>query len=1002
MARQKRNGSSIMKKMILPMLLILLIQAGLFMGIIFYGGTMEKLNRNSFTILNERVINRKNYIQNEMIQRWSNFGDSVSAVNSMVSQVLQQQGIGVDGIQGNSKVSKEILKQASQNLVYLLRRQSVTGAFLVLNGQDNPSQTFDCSKSGIYIRDLEALSSSQDNSDLMFERGPAAIPQALGITMDNNWMPQFQFSSALTEQSYDFFYKPFRAALQYPEMDYSDLGYWSRPFQLSKDDSSIITYSVPLICDGVPYGVLGIEVSLDFLNKLLPYEEIADNRAGSYLLAIDSDDDLCFENLLSSGSAFQQIFGEQGKLQFKPENMYQDSYQFANEGNGAKKLYGSIQYFNLYNSNTPFQADRWALIGVVDCNNLLGFSQKMQLSIYLAIGFSVLIGLIMIIILSRIVTKPITSLVKKVKESNPHFPVKFGKTEISEVDELATAVENLSYSVAESASKLSRIIEMSSVLIGAFECDHETGKTTYTRRLFDILGMKDDYENNGYISNEIFHKKITAVEEMYTLESEQDGIYILNFCQNHQEKKWVRLKLVEDEHKTLGVVEDITQQMLEKKKIEYERDYDLLTNLFNRRAFYSALIHLFSEPEQLKIGAMIMFDLDNLKYINDTYGHDYGDHYIRYIASILKKHSPKLSLLSRMSGDEFYLFIYGYENRDGVFSIIEDIKAAINKTVFPLPDAPSFRVRASAGIAWYPDDSSSYEQLIRYADFAMYTVKNTEKGGVRQFDIEEYRKDSYLLQNKEDLNKLIDQKLIEYYFQPIVAVATGEIFAYEALMRSKIETLKSPFEILTLARSQSMLYHIEKLTWFQAMQAFVDCVEDDLVPARCKIFINSIANQIMSVNDIVQFAKIYQQYLDRIVVELTEQEKQKDSFVKIKQEWALQWNVQIALDDFGSGYNGEAMLLSIKPHFVKIDMSIVRDIDIDKNRQEILKNLLSYAKEREIKVIAEGVETRTEMEALINYGVDYLQGFYIGMPNPVPQKIDQHILDEMAQIRSMR
>ena len=113
---------------------------------------------------------------------------------------------------------------------------------------------------------------------------------------------------------------------------------------------------------------------------------------------------------------------------------------------------------------------------------------------------------------------------------------------------------------------------------------------------------------------------------------------------------WVRLKLIDSEQHMLGIAEDVTQEMVEKQKIEYERDYDLLTNLLNRRAFHSRMRQLFQNRGRMKVAALIMMDLDNLKYINDTFGHDYGDQYIRAAANALRIGSPENAVISRMSG----------------------------------------------------------------------------------------------------------------------------------------------------------------------------------------------------------------------------------------------------------------------------------------------------------------------------------------------------------------
>ena len=144
-----------------------------------------------------------------------------------------------------------------------------------------------------------------------------------------------------------------------------------------------------------------------------------------------------------------------------------------------------------------------------------------------------------------------------------------------------------------------------------------------------------------------------------------------------------------------------------------------------------------------------------------------------------------------MSGDEFYVFFHGYSRREDIRALIDQLKTAVHEAILPLPDDDSFHMRASAGVAWYPEDAQDYEQLIRFADFAMYTVKHTTKGEFSEFNMADYEKDAYLLHKKEELNKLIDQRLVDYHFQPIVSTATGDVFAYEALMRSRMDGLKT-------------------------------------------------------------------------------------------------------------------------------------------------------------------------------------------------------------------
>ena len=300
----------------------------------------------------------------------------------------------------------------------------------------------------------------------------------------------------------------------------------------------------------------------------------------------------------------------------------------------------------------------------------------------------------------------------------------------------------------------------------------------------------------------------------------------------------------------------------------------------------------------------------------------------------------------------------------------------MNECVWKLPDGSFSKLRATTGVAWYPNDAIELTSLTKYADFAMYRMKHTQKGSLYFFDQEEYENDAYLLQAKEDLNKLIDQEMVAYQFQPIVDAHTGEVYAYEALMRSKLAAFMNPLDILRIARAQSKLYFIEHLTFFKAMEDYVKQPGYE----KYRLFINTIANQVLTAEDIAEFSAKYSDYLPNLVLEITEAEKLEDRPAKEKRRLVDEWHAKIAVDDYGTGYNGESVLLQVEPDLIKIDRSIVHNISFDENRQILLQNIISYCKENHILIIAEGIENELEMKTLINAGVDYMQGFYLAQP----------------------
>lgn len=944
------------------MIMVLFIQVLLFSIAIFGGQTIQRLSAEHFNILDSRVLLRKNYIEDEMFR----YRSGLTGFEKYI-----QQEVKALGIENDLSLIPKLLENVIDPMVVTLRQSRATEIFIILEGEKNHE--------GIHLRDLDPSFNAIDNSDILFERGPVDMARKIGVSLDSQWAHNFQLSKE--DEASDFYYKPYLAAKSYSHMGAQDLGYWSSPFRLSQNDIEIITHSIPLINeDGEPYGVIGVGLTVDYLSKKLHYDELAKNKQGAYLLSMSNKEEKTFRKIVSSGPMYKRLVGTQTNLLEKKghKNIY------IVEGNEkiAGDVYASVQDLSLYNVNTPFEHDQWSLTGLIKKNTLFQPIKKIERSIFISLFISLFLGILVTYVVARWFMEPMNDLMEKVEKSSPSNPFVRTKTNILEIDELGFAIETLNNKVAASGSKLSQIISMVKVPIGAFEYISHEEKVFCTNTLFNVLGIQKE-ESINYIKTSDFKAIINRVKE----KPEVDFQDVYRYEKEKGKTCWIRLITQELDGKTLGVIEDVTEDIIWKRRLEYERDHDTLTQLFNRRAF-EALARRKMKEECLDHCAFVMWDLDNLKYINDTYGHDFGDRYIQKAASVLNEFTIYNAIVGRMSGDEFYTFIYGYTNKEKIKQRIQEIHASLYNTLLTMPDEETVRIRASAGIAWYPDDSTDYHELVRYADFAMYEMKNKDKGNIGEFNRDTYKRDSILLHGKEELNHFIDQELVKYAFQPIVDVKTGDIFAYEALMRPQTKKLSSPLDVIRLAQSQSKLYEIEKLTLFKTMEAF-EKHKDHFGDA--KIFINSIPNYVLSNKDIAIFEERFTNYLNRIVIEITEYEQSHEECTRIKQETIARWGSHLALDDFGSGYNSEIALLILSPKFIKIDMSIVRGIDIDENRQKLLSNIISYAQNRKIKIIAEGIESKAEMNTLIEFGVDYMQGYYLGRPQFIPQQLNPKI-----------
>lgn len=996
--RIRLHRNSILYRVLALMFGTLLVMFSILYGVIFFGGVTEQLRQNSFDILGERVTNRENNLESDMLRRWANVEDSASFVEESVNAVLVRNQAQSTALTVGSTLTEEALEAIEEKLIYCLRRNAVTGVFVVFNGDQPAALPMDGesqNRAGLFIRDYEPESDPDDYSDLLLERAPLTFSQQSSLTLDSYWAANFTFEKG---QMRDFYYKPYLAACQYKEADREDLGYWCPAFNLLKDGIDVITYSVPLFGeDGEPFGVMGIELTEDYLAQKLPFSEITGGNQGSFLLAVQNhagEEAMAFDHAVASGLYYQRIFGSNvSDIRLGGREGASDCYLLADDGRVKGPVYGCVKYLNLYNENTPFEEERWALIGVVEGQDLLQLYNQVSLFLTLVLLATFLLGAISIITACIWFTKPITRLARQVREIESSQPIVLDKINIWEVDELSSAVENLSSRVADFYSRLSQIMRVAGYRVGAFEYTKRSDSLFYTDGFLEVMGQEDFQEKNGH------RMQVDDLMNLFArmddgLESNANGEQIYRIPGSNGDR-WVRLTYIVEKDRYLGVVTDVTTEYTERKKIEYERDYDLLTGLLNRRAFQATVEKFFENKAFLHVAAAIMLDLDNLKFINDTYGHDCGDKYIRQAADVLKRHSAENVTAARMSGDEFYVFIQGTEKAP-IAAEIAQIEKDFHRAELELPDGSRVRIRISGGVAWYPQDSESYLELMRYADFAMYRVKHTTKGQFAEFDYANYQAESFLLQNKEELNTLVEKKQVDYYFQPIVSVEDGSIVAYEALMRPASPSLRTPLDVLAVAKSQSKLYEIERLTWFQALETFrkLSAPEEDVL-----LFLNSIPNQMLSAEDIRLIEVIYPEYLKRLVVELTEEEKPNNDINAKKWKVIRHWGAEVALDDYGAGYNGESVLLSVSPDYLKIDRMLVSGADKDQSRRQLVSYIVSYAQSHGIRVIAEGVENAHELEVMVQCGVRYVQGYYLGKPSPKLEMLDPEII---RQIRSLQ
>ena len=995
---RKRPGRSVFTTIFISVLVILFVEIALLMASLNFSRVSEQLDQNAEDILDKQVENRCSYLESFLVGV-QDLTDLSEKINAQTQRLVDSGVIDMDELDAGSASSEPLLQAVAPSLVDTLRSKNATGIFVVLSTHDLDSRASGDRLPGIYVRDLDPdAPRSARNEDLMLEFAPAPLVQSMRISTDSFWEPALTYDKDKTA----FVYAPFERAWQDgASLSAADYGRWTtESYTVGKDTRRAVAYSEPLILsDGTVYGVIGVELLTDYVQDKIPYSELQNNGRGAYLLAY-TEDSLTAKTFTLSGvtaSATDSALRAQGTAL-----TYQRSGMGGRITVDGQSYYGCAMPLTLYSRNAPFSGEHWMLLGMAAEQELYGFSRDVQHMLVLTVLLTLGVGFACSLIVSRRLARPITQLseeVAAVQDKNSAIP-QLSITGIRELDQFSSEITRLSRDILDTSTKFLRIMKMASVELGGYEIRPDSDTVYVTENFFSMLGLPPASAES--LTQHEFEKLM----ENLVLTRESIGLSrggcVFTIPQADGSERYVLLRIACENDVQVGLVEDVTASTIEQRRIEHERDYDVLTGLYNRRAFQRACDKLFMQPDRLGHAALLMMDMDNLKHFNDTFGHDWGDRYICMAGQCIAKNTPVRTVSARLSGDEFVVLYYGYDRRDDIRRELKRLYEGMKEESAELPDGEQMRVCISGGVAWYPEDSEDMEELRKFADFAMYQVKRSAKGGLCEFDAELYRQEACAAEQRHEFMQILNGDHVNYHFQPIFSARTGETEAYEALMRVDMPSLHSPATVMRLAREQNKLYEIEYLTLFHASEQFISRRQSGVLKARAKLFLNTIASVSLNDADWGAYYSRYQDLLPEVVVEITEEEA-PDSDVLDRKRRLMNGVGEFALDDYGSGYSNSNMLLELAPAYIKVDIGIISGIDTDPDKQQVAEGIISYAHAHGMKIVAEGIETAGELRAVIALGADLLQGYFLGRPAAEPADIApeaRQIIDEMRDDRT--
>ncbi|MBO6639704.1 MAG: EAL domain-containing protein [Roseitalea sp.] len=429
----------------------------------------------------------------------------------------------------------------------------------------------------------------------------------------------------------------------------------------------------------------------------------------------------------------------------------------------------------------------------------------------------------------------------------------------------------------------------------------------------------------------------------------------------------------------VGTVRDITAEKEAKSQIIRLAHRDTLTGVFNRASFTERLESAVRGLERYGTPFTLLFlDLDKFKLVNDTYGHPVGDRLLAEVSERIQSIVRKDDCVARLGGDEFAIILE--QSNDAVFAAKLASRLIASVLEAYEIDGETLWIGVSVGIALAPQHGTRPEQILRNADLALYRAKEDGRGVFRYFEaqMDFAQRERRVLE--QEMHQALEDQEFRLCYQPMIGTEGGHIRAMEALIRwdHPIRGEISPVEFISIAEQSNLIVDIGKWTLRTA------CETATAWPDHVAVSVNVAAPHFMRSDIVADVQAVLEETglpARRLEIEITESLLIEDSDDVLNRLIALKTlGCAIVMDDFGTGYSSLSYLLRFPFDRLKIDRSFTKDIETGDSAKAILMAIASLGDNLGIKITAEGVETRDQLDFLLEIGCDQLQGFYFSQP----------------------
>lgn len=559
---------------------------------------------------------------------------------------------------------------------------------------------------------------------------------------------------------------------------------------------------------------------------------------------------------------------------------------------------------------------------------------------------------------------------------------------LQDITEKKVLVEQLeaSYRNLDQAQKLARL--------GSWEMDIALGKNHWSEETYNIYGISPEQYDGTYDG----FLKFIHPDDIETIQNvlkdpprkpfEMEFRIIRNDGSVRNVYQLVDITFDKDgtPTKIFGTIQDITERKELEERVDYMATHDDLTSLPNRSHFTNLLQSQcqFAVENQTKV-ALMMLDTDYYKYINDTLGYNLGDQLIIQIAQRLRSLLGEGRIISRYAGDQFAIIIRGFDNLQEYEKIAKGIIISFSEP-FKI-DIYELHIDINIGISLCPEDNTDSSNLIQYAKTALLRAKIEGKNRYQFYytdkNIQYYKK--FVLRN--DLRKALEKKQFKVFYQPQVRLKTNEILGAEALLRWEHPDwgMVSPREFISLAEETGFIINLGNWVLREVCQNYKKWLDMELPAIKVSVNFSNIQflekNLVENIKNILDENGLDPSFLIMEITESALMVNYGKAIVNIRKLQNL--GIEVALNDFGTGFSSLSYLKMFKADYLKIDRSFIKNIESDETNSIISRFLVNLGRELKIKLVAEGIETWEQLSYLKKLNCYAGQGYLYSKPVPL-------------------